>query len=107
MADFTPVASQVNPPATQNPIQTLSGILGIQQQKQELQKQAQAIQTGQYLQQTAQGEAQGAQQAMGERQTLQSVLKSGVRPDMARAFITTKTRLIPTSWRITPPRIFR
>ena len=44
MADFTPVALGIKTPDPNQGIQTLSGILGIQQQKQALQVQAQELQ---------------------------------------------------------------
>lgn len=70
MADFgSPVATSVNVSPNQG-LQTLSAILGLQQQKQ-------ALQTGQYTQQSAQASAQGEQQAMQERQNWQKAVQSG------------------------------
>jgi hypothetical protein len=55
MPEMTPVANQVNPPDPTKGINTFSAILGIKQRQQQLQ-------TGQYLQQTAQAESQQATQ---------------------------------------------
>ena len=61
MPDMTPVGNTIIPPNPNQGIQTLSGILGIQQQRQNLQ-------TGQYTQQQAQAESQQAQQKNTELQ---------------------------------------
>jgi hypothetical protein len=60
----------------QNPLQSLSSILGIQQQRQALVKQAQDIQTGQYAQQSAQASAQQDQQKNSELQAVGQLAKS-------------------------------
>lgn len=66
--DFpAPVANQIQPPNQQQSLNAYSGMLGIQQQKQQLQ-------TGQYLQQTAQAEAQQNQQKNAELQRAQQVM---------------------------------
>src|SRR5581483_2970597 len=51
MPDMTPVANTIIPPNPQQGMNTLSGILGLQQQRQ-------ALQTGQYLQKSAAARAQ-------------------------------------------------
>ena len=53
----------------QNPLTTMSGILGLQQQKQ-------ALQTGQYAQETAQAGAATNQMVLGERQRVASYLSN-------------------------------
>ena len=73
MPDITPVGNTVN----YNPMQgleTLSGILGIQQKKQ-------ALQTGAYVQQQAKAGAQEAGMQMQDRNTLQQMTKTGVDPE--------------------------
>jgi hypothetical protein len=69
--NIQPVGAMIQPPAPQNGLSSLSSILGIRQQQQNLQ-------TGQYLQQTAQADAQQAQQKNGELQAAQTVIKNGV-----------------------------
>ncbi len=70
MPDFgAPVAQNVNVNPQQG-IQTISGLLQLKQQ-------AQSLQTGQALQQTAQAEAQKNQQMMRERQSIQAMMQSG------------------------------
>ena len=62
MPDFpAPVASQIKPPDPQAGIQTLSGFLGLRQQRQNLQ-------TGQYQQEIAQAQSQQEQQTTRQRQ---------------------------------------
>jgi hypothetical protein len=63
----TPVATGINPPPS--PLGNLSGILGIQQQ-------AQNLQTGQYKQQEAQAGASQAQQQNSELQALAAFTKN-------------------------------
>jgi len=63
MPDMIPVGDKIIPPDPMKGINTLSGIIGIQQQRQ-------ALQTGQYQQQTAQAGAQQAQQENREKQGL-------------------------------------
>lgn len=60
---ITPVGTMIKPPDPMQGINTLSGIYGIQQQRQ-------ALQTGQYQQQTAQATSQQAQQENREKQAL-------------------------------------
>lgn len=67
MGDFT----AWQPPPSQSPVQTLSGILGIQQQRQ-------ALQTGQYQQETAQAGATVAQQTAKENQNLAKLIADPV-----------------------------
>ena len=69
--------------------------MGLQQQRIQLQREAQALQTGQYTQQTAQAEAQASQQAMGERQQLQGVMKTGVRPDTGQSIYNDQNEVDP------------
>lgn len=90
---ITPVGNTVNP--TGSGLSSLSDILGIQQKRIALQQQAQTLQTGQSLQQTAQAEAQQSQQAMGERQQLQNVIKSGVRPDTGKSIYNDQNEVDP------------
>ncbi len=63
MPDMIPVANTVTPPNPQQSLGNLSSILGIRQQQQ-------ALQTGQYLQQSAQASAQQDQQKNRELQAL-------------------------------------
>lgn len=67
-----PVGAMIKPPDPQQAIGTLSGIYGIQQQKQNLQ-------TGQYTQASAQAESQQAQQKNRELQKAQSIAIEGAR----------------------------
>lgn len=69
MADaFTPVATQIQPPNPMGGLQAYSTLLGIQQQRQNLQ-------TGQYLQQTEQAGAQRAQMDQQQYQAVGSVIR--------------------------------
>lgn len=61
MPDMIPVATQIQPPDPSKGLSTLSSIIGIRQQQQ-------ALQTGKYLQQTAQAGAIEAQQGAKELQ---------------------------------------
>lgn len=75
MPDFgAPVAGGITSPNPNQAVQTLSGILGIANQRQNLQIGQQQLQVGA-------GEAQQAQQQMSERQALQQALQSGKDPD--------------------------
>lgn len=75
MPDFgSPVADNITTPAPNQPIQSLSGILGIAQQQQALQQGSQQLQVGQAA-------AQSAQQQMSERQLLQQTMQTGKDPD--------------------------
>src|SRR5450755_4346302 len=70
MADFgAPVAQNVYV-SPQKGLQTLSSLISLKQQQQQLQ-------TGQYVQASAQAEAQKNQQLMGERQRIQQMMQSG------------------------------
>lgn len=70
MADFpAPVANQFRTPDPNQGIGTLSGIIGLQQQKQNLQ-------TGQYQQATAQAESEQAQQKNAEMQKVSALMGS-------------------------------
>jgi hypothetical protein len=70
VADFpAPVATQIKPPDPMQGINTMSGILGLQQQRQ-------ALQTGQYTQDTAQANAQMTQQDAANRQAAGSFFKN-------------------------------
>lgn len=71
MPEMTPVAAQIQPLDPMKGIGTLSGMIGIQQQRQ-------ALQTGQYEQQTAQAGAQQAQQKSAELQQAQAIALQGV-----------------------------
>src|SRR5271154_4104591 len=73
MPDMTPVGTMYPPT---NTLQSLSSILSLQQQKQALVKQAQDIQTGQYIQQSAQAGAQQDQQKNSELQAVGQLAKS-------------------------------
>src|SRR5271154_1712003 len=73
MPDMTPVGTMYPPT---NTLQSLSSILSLQQQKQALVKQAQDIQTGQYIQQSAQAVAQQDQQKNSELQAIGQLSKS-------------------------------
>lgn len=73
--DFgAPVAAGITPPNPNQTVQTLSGLVGLQQQQQ-------ALQLGQQQLQVGQGVAQQAQQQMQERQLLQGAMASGKDPD--------------------------
>lgn len=75
MPDFgAPVAENITPPNPNQTAQTLSGLIGVAQQKQALQQGAQQLQVGA-------GEAQQAQQQMQERQLLQKAMSTGQDPD--------------------------
>lgn len=64
-----PVGAMIKPPDPQQGINTMTGILGLQQQRQ-------ALQTGQYQQQTAQATAQMTQQDAANRQAAGSFFKN-------------------------------
>lgn len=70
MPDMIPVATQIQPPDPMRGINTLSGIIGLQQQRQ-------ALQTGAYQQQQAQAESQQAQQRNLELQKAQALVLEG------------------------------
>lgn len=72
MPDMTPVATQIKPPDPNQGISTYSGILGLQQQKQNLQ-------TGQYTQQSAQANASQDQQKNQELQAAQQLAINGAK----------------------------
>jgi len=80
MPDFggAPVATNVD---TGKGVQTLSDLMGLQQKQIGIQQAKQTLQTGQALQASAQAQAQQNQQAMGERQLLQSSMQNGKDPD--------------------------
>jgi hypothetical protein len=81
MPDFgAPIAQNVDVSPNKG-LQTLSDLMGLQQKQVGIQQAQQTLQTGQALQQTAQAEAQKNQQAMGERQLLQSSMAKGADPD--------------------------
>jgi len=69
MPEMTPIASQVKPPDPNAGLGLMSSILGIQQQKQ-------ALQTGQYTQQSAQAGAQVDQQKAAELQAVGNLVKN-------------------------------
>jgi hypothetical protein len=71
MPDMTPLGNQIIPPDPQKGLGLMSSILGIQQQRQ-------ALQTGQYTQQTAQAESTQKQQQSNELQAAQTLAKNGV-----------------------------
>ena len=64
----------IQPPSPQAGLQSLSSLLNLSQQQQQLQ-------TGQFRQQEAQAGAQAAQQAMSERQIMIQSIRSGKDPD--------------------------
>src|ERR1700758_1850963 len=64
-----PIGALIKPPDPSQSINTLSGILGLKQQRQ-------ALQTGQYTQQTAQAGAQVAQQDASQRQAAGQFFKN-------------------------------
>lgn len=70
MPEMIPVGNTIIPPNPQQGLSNLSSLLGVQQQRQQLQ-------TGASLQQTAQAGAQQNQEMMQERQRLQSQIQSG------------------------------
>jgi hypothetical protein len=81
MPDFgAPIAQNVDA-GPQKGLQTLSDLMGLQQKQIGIEQAKQTLQTGQALQATAQAEAQKNQQAMGERQLLQSSMQNGKDPD--------------------------
>jgi hypothetical protein len=67
-----PVGNTIIPPDPMKPVNTLSGIIGIQQQKQ-------ALQTGQYQQQAAQAQSQVAQRTNAEQQALATFTQNAVK----------------------------
>lgn len=68
MPDFgAPVADQITPPNPNQPLQTISGLMGVAQQQQNLQ--------------IGQATAQSAQQQMAERQIYQKAMSTGTDPD--------------------------
>jgi hypothetical protein len=69
MPDLTPVATQIKPPDPMQGINTYSGILGLQQQQQNLQ-------TGQYTQQSAQATAGVDQLKNKELQAVSGLMKN-------------------------------
>lgn len=69
MPDMTPVAAMIKPPDPMQGINSYSGILGIQQQQQNLQ-------TGQYTQQSAQANASQDQQKNKELQAVSGLMQS-------------------------------
>src|ERR1700747_1461426 len=66
---ITPVAAQIQPPNPMTGINSLSGILGLKQQQQNLQ-------TGQYQQATAQAESEQAQQKNNELQKVSALMQN-------------------------------
>lgn len=70
MPDITPVGAMVKPPDPMAAINSYSGILGLQQQKQ-------ALQTGQYTQQSASATADQDQQKNRELQAAQTLAMNG------------------------------
>jgi hypothetical protein len=81
MPDFgAPIAQNVDVSPNKG-IQTLSDLMGLQQRQIGIEQAKQTLQTGQALQATAQAEAQKNQQAMNERQLLQSSMQNGKDPD--------------------------
>lgn len=66
---YAPVATQIKPPDSSQAINTMTGILGLQQQRQ-------ALQTGQYQQQSAQANAQMTQQDAQNRAAAGSFFKN-------------------------------
>lgn len=75
MDGITPVGAMIQPVDASKGINTLSGIIGLQQQKQ-------ALQTGQYQQATAQAESQQAQQKNNELQKAQAIAINGAKSGM-------------------------
>lgn len=81
MPDFgAPVAQNVNVDPSRG-LTTLSDLMGLQQKQIAISQAQQNLQTGAAVQQQQQAEAQKQTQAMGERQLLQSSMKSGQAPD--------------------------
>jgi hypothetical protein len=70
--EMIPVANQTIPPNTQGSLQSLSGILGLQQQQQ-------ALQTGQYTQASALANSQQDQQKNQELQAAQTLALQGAK----------------------------
>jgi hypothetical protein len=69
---ITPVGAMINPPDPMQGIRTMSGILGIQQQRQNLQ-------TGQYQQAQAQAESQQSQQKNMDLQRLEAFTQGAIK----------------------------
>src|SRR5580692_5444014 len=81
MPDFgAPIAQNVDVNPNKG-LTTLSDLMGLQQKQIGIQQAQQTLQTGQAVQASAQAEAQKNQQAMGERQLLQSSMQNGKDPD--------------------------
>jgi hypothetical protein len=72
MPDMIPVGNTIIPPDPMKGVNTLSGIIGIQQQRQNLQ-------TGGIQQQTAQAESQVAQRTNAEQQALATFVQNAVK----------------------------
>jgi len=72
MPEMIPVGNTITPPNPQQSMGLLSGVLGLQQQRQQLQ-------TGQYQQQTAQAESQQAQQKNQEMQAAAQFVSGAAR----------------------------
>src|SRR5581483_10730528 len=72
MPDMTPVADKIIPPNPQQGFNSMSALLGIQQQKR-------ALQTGEYLQQTASAESEQRQQKNQELQAAQQLAISAAK----------------------------
>jgi hypothetical protein len=77
MPDMIPVG---NTGVQQDPLGSISKIIGLQSAQIGLQQQRQNLQTGQYQQQTAQAEAQGAQRIQAEQQAAQQLMINGTKP---------------------------
>lgn len=69
MPEMIPVGNTITPPNPQQGLGMLSGLIGVQQQRQ-------ALQTGQYQQQTAAAQAQQQQLAASQQQGVQSFFNS-------------------------------
>src|SRR6185312_4804274 len=68
---ITPVAAGIQAPNANQTLNTLTGIVGLQQAKQNLA-------TGAYRQQVEQAQAATTQMALGERRRVQQIMASGV-----------------------------
>lgn len=82
MPDFgSPVAGGITAPNPNQGTQTLSSLMGVAGQAQNLQIGQQQLQSGQQQLQVGAGQAQQAQQQMAERQIFQQAMAKGVDPD--------------------------
>lgn len=79
MPEMIPVGNTIKPPDPMQGVNTLSSLIGVQQQQTQLAQQRQTLQTGQYLQATAQAESQQAGQKNRELQALAQLSQNAIK----------------------------